>query len=103
MGISAPVMNAARAERVPLVLLNLDAVAGKANRWVGRRAGVRLTAASGPRVPSDWEVVRPVVRESATPRGSVGECRQRLGLDALGGIHEEQRSFTRREAARNLV
>ena len=79
--VSAPVMNAARAERVPLVLLNLDAVAGKANRWVGRRADVRLTAASGPRVPSDWEVVRPVVRESATPRGSVGECRQRLGLD----------------------
>lgn len=79
--VSAPVMNAARAERVPLVLLNLDAVAGKANRWVGRKADVRLTAATGPGVPADWEPVRPVVRQSAMPRGSSAECRQRLGLD----------------------
>lgn len=79
--VSAPVMNAARAERVPLVLLNLDAVAGKANRWVGRKADLRLTAANGPGVPADWERVRPVVRESAMPSGTPAECRIRLGLD----------------------
>lgn len=79
--VSAPVMIAARTERVPLVLLNLDAVAGKANRWVGRKAAVRLTSATGPGVPADWEPVRPVVRASAMPTGTPAQCRQRLGLD----------------------
>lgn len=78
--VSAPVMMAARAERVPLVLLNLDAVAGKANRWVGRKARIRLTSADGPGVPRSWERVRPVVREAAMPRGTPSECRLRLGL-----------------------
>ncbi len=79
--VSAPVLNAARAERVPFVLLNLDAVAGKANRWIGKRASIRLTTVTGPRVPADWEAIRPIVRESAVPRGTPEECRARVGLD----------------------
>jgi len=79
--VSAPVMIAARAERVPLVLLNLDAVAGKANRFVGRKAAIRLTSATGPGVPPDWEAVRPVVRASATPTQDARQCRDLLGLE----------------------
>ncbi|MFI4854600.1 MAG: UDP-N-acetylglucosamine--N-acetylmuramyl-(pentapeptide) pyrophosphoryl-undecaprenol N-acetylglucosamine transferase [Phycisphaerales bacterium JB065] len=79
--VSAPVMNAARAERVPFVLLNLDAVAGKANRWIGKRATIHLTTVTGPRVPAAWDAIRPIVRESAKPQGTPAECRERLGLD----------------------
>lgn len=78
--VSAPVMMAARAERVPLVLLNLDAVAGKANRWIARHACVRLSSADGEGVPGDWERIRPVVRRAAMPRGSAADCRRTLGL-----------------------
>jgi len=79
--VSAPVSFAARAERVPFVLLNLDAVAGKANRFCARSAALRLTAVTGPQVPGRWEAVRPVVRSSALPSGTPAECRARLGLD----------------------
>lgn len=79
--VSAPVSFAARAERVPFVLLNLDAVAGKANRFSARSAAMRLTTVTGPQVPGQWEAVRPVVRASAMPSGTPAECRERLGLD----------------------
>jgi len=79
--VSAPVSFAARAERVPFALLNLDAVAGKANRFSARSAAQRLTTVTGPQVPASWEAIRPVVRASAMPVGTPAECRQRLGLD----------------------
>ena len=79
--VSAPVSFAARAEGVPFVLLNLDAVAGKANRFSARSAAVRLTTVTGPRVPAPWEAIRPVVRASALTLGTPAECRERLGLD----------------------
>lgn len=79
--VSAPVSFAARAERIPFVLLNLDAVAGKANRFSARSATLRMTTVTGPQVPASWEPIRPVVRHSAMPRGTPAECRQRFGLD----------------------
>src|SRR5262245_27487710 len=34
--VAAPVVQAARAEKVPVLMLNLDAVPGRANRWIAR-------------------------------------------------------------------
>src|SRR6185369_12742683 len=36
--VAAPVVQAARAENVPVLMLNLDAVPGRANRWIARHA-----------------------------------------------------------------
>lgn len=81
--VAAPVVQAARAERVPVTLVNLDAVPGKANRWIAGHAGRRLTAA---RISShagklDWEEIPPIVRAGAVAPGTAAEARERLGLD----------------------
>lgn len=77
--VAAPVAQAARAERVPVVLVNLDAVPGKANRWIAGRATRILTAAPVER--GDWTQIPPIVRASAVG-GDVRACRETLGLDA---------------------
>lgn len=79
--VAAPAAQAARADRIPLALVNLDAVPGKANRWIARRADVRMTAADG-RCPQAWERITPIVRDSAVVTAAPGECRAALGLDA---------------------
>ena len=65
--VSAPSTMAARAEKCALVLVNLDAVPGKANRWIGKRADRAFTAA---RVSNfgGWEQTRPIVRGFAGKR-----------------------------------
>ncbi|MBL0926827.1 MAG: glycosyltransferase [Phycisphaerales bacterium] len=83
--VAAPVVQAARAERLPISLVNLDAVPGKANRWIARHAGAVFTAAEpGEGEFGGWTRVRPIVRKGAAP--PVGEspqrCRERLGLAA---------------------
>ena len=78
--VAAPAAQAARAERMPLALINLDAVPGKANRWIARRATISLTAADG-KCPRAWERIAPIVRASAISDRSPAECRTRLGLD----------------------
>ena len=80
--VAPPVVQAARVERFPVTLINLDAVPGKANRWVARRAGAVLTAArvDAP-FASGWAQIGPIVRPSALATGSPQECRARLGLD----------------------
>ncbi len=63
--VSAPSAMAARAEKCELVLVNLDAVPGKANRWIGKRAGRAFTAAKvrdGLDGFSGWVQTRPIVR-----------------------------------------
>ncbi len=81
--VSAPAARAASLERVPVVLVNLDAVPGRANRWVARGAARTLTAAaitSGP--GKAWTLVPPIVRKAALAPGSQEECRRLAGLDA---------------------
>lgn len=78
--VAAPAAQAARAERVPVVLVNLDAVPGRANRWIARHARRVLTAAKVP--GSDWEYVRPIIRRSAMAPGDRAACRRMLNLDA---------------------
>lgn len=77
--VAAPVAQAARAERVPLVLLNQDAPPGKANRWIAGRAASIYTTAEVAR--AGWERIPPVVRRAAIGSGDAAACRTRLGLD----------------------
>lgn len=77
--VAAPCVQAARAERVPVVMVNLDAVPGKANRWIGRRADRVLSAVAV--AGRNWEVVGPIVRREAVNRETPEACRLVLGLD----------------------
>lgn len=77
--VAAPLAQAARAERCPIVMLNLDALPGKANRWIARHATRIFTTA--PVAERAWEVIPPIVRRSALPAASPGECRREFGLD----------------------
>jgi len=76
--VAAPAAQAARVERVPVTLLNLDAVPGKANRLIARRA--HRIVSTAPTVQG-WERIPPIVRASARPPGDARTCRERLGLD----------------------
>ncbi len=77
--VAAPVAQAARAERIPVILVNMDTVPGKANRWIARRAARIVTSAPVPGVT--WERVPPIVRAAARAEGNTAQCRARLGLD----------------------
>ncbi|MFG0326212.1 MAG: glycosyltransferase [Phycisphaerales bacterium JB037] len=77
--VAAPVVAAARAERVPVTLVNLDAAPGKANRWIAGRVDRVVTAT--PIERPGWEIVGPIVRRQALSRGPSQHCRLRLGLD----------------------
>ncbi|QOI99635.1 MAG: UDP-N-acetylglucosamine--N-acetylmuramyl-(pentapeptide) pyrophosphoryl-undecaprenol N-acetylglucosamine transferase [Phycisphaeraceae bacterium] len=78
--VSAPAVRAAVGEGVPVVMLNLDAVPGRANRWIAGRATRRLTSAPV-RGHAGWDRIGPVVRRAALPPGSAEACRARAGLD----------------------
>lgn len=77
--VAAPVVQAARVERVPITLVNLDAVPGRANRWIASHADKCFTAATVSH--SDWTLVPPIVRRAALAPGSPPFCRRTLGLD----------------------
>lgn len=78
--VAAPAVQAARAEQVPVTLVNLDAVPGKANRWIARRASAIVSSAATPGF--DWPRVPPIVRAAARAADPPAVCRARLGLDA---------------------
>ena len=80
--VSAPAVQAARAERVPIVMVNLDAVPGRANRWAAGHATRVFTAAAIQEGPGRaWEVIPPIVRSAARAPGDAAHCRRVLGLD----------------------
>ncbi|MCX5689045.1 MAG: glycosyltransferase, partial [Planctomycetota bacterium] len=77
--VAAPAAQAARAEHCPILLVNLDAVPGRANRWIARFATRTVTAAKVPGL--NWEYIQPIVRASAKAPGDAAACRTRLGLE----------------------
>lgn len=77
--VSAPAAMAARAERVPLVLVSLDVRIGKANRFVGRLAKAKLVAQT--EAPAGWRAIGPIVGRRAIAPAARPECRRMLGLD----------------------
>jgi len=77
--VSAPVVRAAQTERASIILVNLDASPGRANRWIARHAD-RVLSAAGP-TRDGWERVGPIVRSMALARGPRQHARLRLGLD----------------------
>lgn len=81
--VSAAAAKAARNLRVPVVMVNLDAVPGKANRWIAKHADRVITAAAIPSGSPAWPTIPPIVRKAALPQGPAQECRASLGLDPL--------------------
>ncbi len=81
--VAAPIAQAARAEGVGVTLVNLDAVPGKANRLIAKRAEVLFSAAKvvGPASTLAWRLVPPIVRRSSLTNETAAECRRALGLD----------------------
>lgn len=81
--VSVPVVRAARAAGVPVILLNLDAVAGRANRVVARSCRRILSATATRGLPAGRvDVVGMPVRRAAHAPAPPEACRERLGLDA---------------------
>ncbi len=78
--VSAPVVAAARKERIAVVLVNLDATPGRANRWTAKRSGRVFTAAEVDGFPA-WVRVRPIVRWAAIADGDGAFCKRELGLN----------------------
>ncbi|MCC6661842.1 MAG: glycosyltransferase [Phycisphaerales bacterium] len=76
--VAAPCVQAARAERCTVTLVNLDAVPGRANRWIARHAARIVT--STPVADESWPVVPPIVRKAAINSMPKPECRTALGL-----------------------
>ncbi len=82
--VCPPVAWAARRAGVPIVALALDAVPGRAIRFVGRLATTRLAAMAMPAPPRGWSHAPRTgvpVRSAALAPADAAECRRRLGLD----------------------
>ncbi len=79
--VSAPVAAAARRAGARVLLVNLDAVAGRANRWISRRADVVVSA-----VPAKGLAVQPQsivgvpLRRSTRPVSDQASSRAAFGL-----------------------
>ncbi len=84
--VTGPVVAAARGMGVPVLLVNLDATPGKANRWVAKRATRVLTACATPTIPAFAErIVGMPIRRAAITTATQLECRMKLGLEP--GFH----------------
>ncbi len=82
--VAAPFVRQARSMGIPITMVNLDAVPGKANRYIAKLANRIFTAARVPpehRVGVPWIEVPPIVRGSARASRSREACRSQLGLD----------------------
>ena len=79
--VAAPLVQSARAERVPIMLVNLDAVPGKANRWIARHADQTLAVCGCTGADSGWSTIPPIVRRKAVASETAGVCRASFDLD----------------------
>lgn len=81
--VAAPVVAAAARRGVPTLLLNLDAVPGKANRLLARRCDTVISVCETPGRPdfAQQRIAMPL-REAALASsfGDLAICRERLGL-----------------------
>jgi UDP-N-acetylglucosamine--N-acetylmuramyl-(pentapeptide) pyrophosphoryl-undecaprenol N-acetylglucosamine transferase len=83
--VAAPAVQAARVERAPVTLVNIDAVPGRANRWIARHAQQAFTTVADARFPR-WQLVAPVVRRAARSALTRAQAREQLGLPASGRV-----------------
>ena len=79
--VAAPAARAGHCEKVPVVLVNLDAVPGKANELIGRNAHTIYTACDI-EGHAEWKRVPPIVRASTMESVDQSTARARFGLDA---------------------
>jgi len=82
--VAAPAARGGHCERVPVCLVNLDAVPGKANVLIGKKAQVKISATPIAGCES-WERVPPIVRRLMNDGEQVmsaGDARVSFGLDA---------------------
>ncbi len=79
--VAAPAAAAAKAAGVPITLVNIDAVPGKANRLIARDAARVLSTYKIPQYPR-WEPIPPIVRQIAIAPFPPADCRLKLGLVA---------------------
>ncbi|HED54773.1 MAG TPA: hypothetical protein ENJ00_11320 [Phycisphaerales bacterium] len=77
--VSPAAIQAARAQRISSVLVNLDAVPGKANRWIARHADRVLSSA--PVDSPKFERIAPVVRARYALLPAAAPARHMLGLE----------------------
>jgi len=77
--VSAPAMQAAKAEGIWSAIVNLDATPGKASRFAARVARERYIVSGDP--PDGWTGIAPVVRAAFGSLPNAEEARGRVGLD----------------------
>ena len=77
--VAPPVVSEAVRRGCPVDLINLDAVAGRANQWIGRRAN-RVFTAVPTDLPHDLSPVGVPLRRAAMVCVSAAEARRTLGL-----------------------
>ncbi len=78
--VSGPAVDAARRLRIPAALVNLDAVPGKANRYLAAKASKVFTAYASPAIP-DAEAIGLPLRQSALGPADKAAARRQLGLN----------------------
>ncbi len=80
--VAAPAVAAARRLDIPVLLLNLDAPPGRANRWIARRATTTITAPPLPDFPGfARRAVGMPLRRCALAPARADQCRAALDLD----------------------
>lgn len=79
--VSAPVVSVARRAGLPVLLLNLDRVPGRANRMVARKATTVLSAVQTIHHGIRWPAVGLPIRQAAQARATPEAARSALGLD----------------------
>lgn len=80
--VAVPVVAAAKARGLPILMTNLDRPPGRANRWMAGRCDRIVSAIELPDLPDfASRVVGMPVRRCSIARENAKTCRERLGLD----------------------